>query len=584
MSAFLESLGVTSLNPVNSFPDYHGPYAVGTVDVEIPASDLPSPCDRPEDAAETIAFRIFYPCERPGQSENPRPVRWIPQPQRATISAFAKFVGANHRLAGLISYMPQQLFWIKLPAFRNAALLTPPTSNGRWPVTMFSHGLAGSRNAYSYVCGDLASNGVIVIALDHRDGSSPIQYVRATARSEAKTIGPTKITHEPCQEAFDGRDKQLRIRMWEMSLAFEALMKIDAGQVVENLDSNTSWSRKERMEVLQQFESMLDIHRPGKVSWAGHSFGAATTVQMLKSIHYYRDLPPDATAPLITPKSDAAIVQQIMPESPILLLDMWCLPLRSPAQHWLWELPLPSYTHGGPKGDNVLCILSEAFYNWEDNRDTIRYIIAGPQTSRRPSVVPRLTRDKGRLLPDWARLRDESPASSTRDSGYASGNGNAPSPHLSLTRQQSSTSMSIVSTQKSAKSSMSKPRERSKGPHLFYPLRSQHFNQSDFGILFPWIAKRFTKAEEPERILELNVRAMVQLMRESGIEVSGDNDPDILDKDGDVRRWVWAPVADTTPDSGGALLSSINRRLSITSTRSAAPRDGMTMGMKTIDL
>lgn len=579
MASFLESVGITSLNPVNSFPDYHGPYTVGTVDVEIPAADLPAPCGLPEDAAETIAFRIFYPCEK--TTDNPRPVRWISQPQRATISAFAKFVGANHRLAGLVSYMPQQLFWIKLPAFRNAKLRDPPTSNGRWPVTFFSHGLAGSRNAYSYVCGDMASNGMIVIALDHRDGSSPIQYVRATAQSEARIVNPVKITHEPCKEAFEGRDKQLRIRLWEMSMAYEALMKIDAGELVENLDSNTSWSRKERMEVLEQFAGMLDIHRQGRVSWAGHSFGAVTTVQLLKSIHYYREQPVDATAPLIEPKADAAIVAQITPESPTLLLDMWCLPLRSPDQHWLWERPLPSYTSGGPKGDNVLSVLSEAFYNWEDNRNTTKYIIAGPQTSRRPSTVPRLTRDKGRLLPAWAQLRDTSPASSTRDSGY--GSGHTPSTHLS--RQQSRTSISVASSQKSGRSTATRAAgERTKGPHLFYPLRSQHFNQSDYGILFPWIAKRFTKAEEPDRILDLNVRAMVQVIRESGIEVAGEDDKEILDKDADIRRWVYVPIVEAPARSTRDMLDTLTRRLSVTSTRTAAPRDGMTMGMSTIEI
>ena len=78
---------------------------------------------------------------------------------------------------------------------------------------------------------------MIVIALDHRDGSSPIQYVRETAESEAHVVYPVKISHEPCDEVYEARDKQLRIRLWEISMAYEALMKIDAGQEVENLDS-----------------------------------------------------------------------------------------------------------------------------------------------------------------------------------------------------------------------------------------------------------------------------------------------------------------------------------------------------------
>ncbi|KAK3099076.1 hypothetical protein LTR53_019125, partial [Teratosphaeriaceae sp. CCFEE 6253] len=160
----------------------------------------------------------------PAKHEADRPVRWIPQPQKATVSAFAKFLGAKERMASVISYLPQQLYWIRLPAHRNAKLREPKTSNGKWPVTVFSHGLAGSRNAYSQICGDLAANGMVVIALDHRDGSSPIQYVRATSKTEAHTVGPVKISHSPVtKEVYEALDKQLRIRLWEISLAYEAL-------------------------------------------------------------------------------------------------------------------------------------------------------------------------------------------------------------------------------------------------------------------------------------------------------------------------------------------------------------------------
>ena len=184
---------LSSLNPINSFPEYHGPYSVGTVDVEVPAADLTAPCETPEDAQPTIAFRIFYPCANPSSSDVDRPVRWVPQPQRLTIVALMRFLGLSEKKASALSYLPQQFYWIRLNAHRNAQLLDPPTSNGRWPVTVFSHGLAGSRNAYSYVCGDLASNGMIVIALDHRDGSSPIQYVRATTDTEERIVYPVKI-------------------------------------------------------------------------------------------------------------------------------------------------------------------------------------------------------------------------------------------------------------------------------------------------------------------------------------------------------------------------------------------------------
>ena len=455
-------------------------------------------------------------------------------------------------------------------------MLDPPTSNGRWPVTVFSHGLAGSRNAYSYVCGDLASNGVVVIALDHRDGSSPIQYVRATADTEERIVYPVKISHEPCNEVYQARDKQLRIRLWEISMAYEALMKIDAGEEVENLDSNTSCRRRERVEVLWQFDAKLDIHCAGKVTFCGHSFGAATMAQLLKSIYYASERPADAGRPLLTPNADAAIAHQVMPESPTILLDMWGLTLQSPDQTFLWDKPLPSHAVGGPQGGNVLSVLSEGFYNWEDNLNINKHIVAAPSRSRRPSIAPRLTREKGRLLPAWARLRDQSPS---HDSGYASQDSRSPVRSLTRHASRGSGLSGIPSQTASQKTSPDRRTRKSEGPHMFFVQRSQHFNHSDFGILFPVIARRVTKAEEPERILELNTRAMVQVIREAGIEVAGEDDREIFEST--IRRWIAVPVEDENQATNTATLKAVNRKLSITSTKSiAVPRDGMTMGQK----
>ena len=360
-------------------------------------------------------------------------------------------------------------------------------------------------------------------------------------------------------------------------MAYEALMKMDAGQELENLDSNTSRKRKERVEVLWQFDGKLDIHHAGKVSWCGHSFGAATMTQLVKSVYYSSERPADAGRPLIKPNADAAIVHQIIPESPTLMLDMWGLPIQSPNQAFLWERPLPSHAIGGPQGSNVLAVLSEGFHNWEANRNINKHIISAPSRSRRPSAAPRLTREKGKLLPAWARLRDESPS---QDSGYASHDSRSPA--RSLTRHISRGSgLSSPSHNSSQKASPDGHGEKSQGPHMFFVQRSQHFNQSDFGILFPWIAKRFTKAEEPERILELTTRAMVQVIREAGIEVAGENDQEILNKDSGLRRWISVPVEDEDEATNDGALNAIDRKLSVTSMKSnAAPRDGMTMGQK----
>ncbi len=119
---------------------------------------------------------------------------------------------------------------------------------------------------------------------------------------------------------------------------------------------------------------------------------------------------------------------------------------------------------------------------------------------------------------------------------------------------------------------------------MFYVQRSQHFNQSDFGVLFPWIAKRFTKAEEPERILELNNRAMVQMLREAGVELAGEQDNDILNAEPSIARWTPVQVEDEgqVQLTNTVSIDAVNRKLSVGSIKDdAAPRDGMTMGQKT---
>lgn len=48
-----------------------------------------------------------------------------------------------------------------------------PTQGKKYPLIIFSHGLAGTRNTYSQYCSALASQGYVVLAVEHRDGSAP---------------------------------------------------------------------------------------------------------------------------------------------------------------------------------------------------------------------------------------------------------------------------------------------------------------------------------------------------------------------------------------------------------------------------
>lgn len=337
--------------------------------------------------------------------------------------------------------------------------------------------------------------------MDHRDGSSPIQYIRATRTTESKIIEPVHLSHTPSAEVYAGRDQQLRIRLWETALAHAALLKIDRGDQLENLDDNTSHNHKERVEVLDRFKNTLDVHEPGKISFAGHSFGACTIVQLLKSVFYAREKPSCATRPLFEPLSDCELAKQITAKTPVALLDLWCLPLRSPSQSWLWEKPLPSYATGGLGGKSVVSVLSQGFFNWSGNCNDTKRAIAPPRNYDTPN----------------------------------------------------------------------------RKPHCFYPANSQHFSQSDFGILFPYLTSKFMKAQEPERVLKLNTRAMLQLLRENGIEVAqtsyvdrevevDDRSPDnILLGDGAVRGWIPIDVE----------AESANGRINVEQDKCHAPADDL---------
>ena len=96
---------VSGLNPTPSFPTYSGPYPVGTLDVEVPTSEVLSPSPAPDPSITTVSFRVFYPCNPP--KEGPKSVYWLPDPQRQYIKAYAQFLGASSNLSGFLQSVLQ---------------------------------------------------------------------------------------------------------------------------------------------------------------------------------------------------------------------------------------------------------------------------------------------------------------------------------------------------------------------------------------------------------------------------------------------------------------------------------------------
>ncbi|CZR56579.1 probable platelet-activating factor acetylhydrolase 2 [Phialocephala subalpina] len=485
MTSYLPRLGLV---PV--FPEYTGPHKVGTIDIELPVSELESPTAAPDEFISTIQYRVFYPCDPESKKKS---VNWLPNPQREHVSAYTRFLGAGSMLAEFISFFPRHLHSIAIPVSKNAPILKPTTPNGRWPVMIFSHGLGGNRNAYSHLAGSVASHGMIVIAPEHRDGSAPISYIRdapsnnslsekSAARKAKRTVDYTRYSHTPSPEVEAGRNTQLKIRLWELGLIHDSLLKLDLGEKLNNLNTSST--------SLSPFKEMMDVHSPGKITFAGHSFGAATVTQFVKTVFYSpknHEAPSDYEV-LFSPSSRSPLLSQITSQTPIILLDIWCLPLRAQSTRWLWDQPFPCYAPGGPGGSALLAVESQAFYDWRVH----------------------LKATKRLLSPD--------PSSSNYD----------------FTSEES---------------------KKWSEPNFFYAMSSAHLSQSDFGLLFPRLTRHVFGSQEPERVMKLNVRAVLQLLRSNGVPISNTSAADmelegksagetgddtrIFGKNQEVRGWTW---------------------------------------------
>ena len=281
-----------------------------------------------------------------------------------------------------------------------------------------------------------------------------------------------RIPHTQTPEIWRARDTQIRVRLWELGLLVEAVLGIDSG--MEDLISS-NMNRSTTKAALQQFAAKMDVQEPGKIILGGHSFGAATIVQLLK-LTYYADRPEVTSMPdpVFTPAKDSNIRRLLTERTPTILLDMWCFPLLSATVAPLLPLPLPAYADvpTAPGGTAVLAIESEAFHRWTEHLHTKARILS-PDPSARIVALP----------PPQAAAEDN---------------------------QQ----------------------RRHAGPSFFYARGSAHLNQSDFGVLFPWVCRRVFGAKEPERAMRLNMRAVLQHLRANAVPVARTWAGDLVDGPG----------------------------------------------------
>ncbi|MGH0135258.1 UNVERIFIED_CONTAM: hypothetical protein FKN15_056083 [Acipenser sinensis] len=133
------------------------------------------------------------------------------------------------------------------------------------------------RSLYSAVCIEIASQGFIVAAVEHRDESASATFYYKEQQHQVSST-PEHLKEEwlyyrtlkPGEPEFPLRNQQVQQRANECIGALNLLTDINAGQSVNNvLDLHFDWSK---------LRDSMDLCRTAIM---GHSFGGATVIQSL---------------------------------------------------------------------------------------------------------------------------------------------------------------------------------------------------------------------------------------------------------------------------------------------------------------
>ncbi|SNX82918.1 related to platelet-activating factor acetylhydrolase precursor [Melanopsichium pennsylvanicum] len=288
-------------------------YAVSTVTLEIPLStlikqDSPEPYTYQEGGetkelltADTILVTIYYPTSHPRDAATARSPDWLEAPKLRSIGGLLKYAGIPKYLALPIILPAYSVVSQKLSATVDAPLASHDSADG-FPVAVFSHGMGGTRTTYSAYCSSLAAAGMVIAAVEHRDGSSAFTTIHHPDPDGRKSSGwfgwfsgssngienriyirPTEIDGKP--DPMDVRRAQVEFRRREVLAALEILSGVNSGKAVTLVESCTRTQRHDskilesRSKILSGFSGRLKMQDPWLI---GHSFGGSTAIQALR--------------------------------------------------------------------------------------------------------------------------------------------------------------------------------------------------------------------------------------------------------------------------------------------------------------
>ena len=260
----------------------------------------------------TVQFQIFYPCVDGEKNATQHPIYM----RQNALKGLGKSLGNSN----IVNYFLKSIL-LEKPALhlkdgidQNITPLLCSKLNDKkvnrmgrsWPVVIFSHGLFGSLELYSTICTEIASQGFVVIAPEHEDGSasyaekfSPeltekhsemqflFRYGKDEVEQEAHSPIPYKkpegVTYSEKSSVVKFRKPFLEKRYEEICDLIDGLVEFTSAQSNApstsnsegNKDSDPSSLAKQRIKDVLTTSTLTD-NQDKSVILAGHSFGGST--------------------------------------------------------------------------------------------------------------------------------------------------------------------------------------------------------------------------------------------------------------------------------------------------------------------
>ena len=267
-----------------SLPLPDGPFQVGYVDVMTPG--------KPQE--EGSFFRLHYPAPAHTKLQSSSLPSWSDSATRLGLCEFVQKMAWNWPtwvnksefllLPSLQNIFNPQVFlssfnagWklvgksLSIPVVAGAPMEPPQLESG-WPVVVFSHGMGCNRFVMSQLCYQLASQGIVVVAVEHRDGSGCGSYY--VEEGEGGSRSTIQVPHEEVlrDKEYERRNQQVNQRSSEIRRIIDILAELQAGQPVVNVVDDVDSQNVD----LKFLTSSLDLKN--NLHLLGHSFGGSSAL------------------------------------------------------------------------------------------------------------------------------------------------------------------------------------------------------------------------------------------------------------------------------------------------------------------